>query len=46
MVDFTLKKKNKMAYKVKTKKRKIDKDKKWLNDWYKFEKEVEKDPFL
>lgn len=38
-----------MAYLQKTKKpkkRKIDKGDVWLNDWYKFEKKAEKNPFL
>jgi hypothetical protein len=36
-----------MAYKIKQKKsKKLDKEDKWLKDWYKMEKEATKNPFL
>lgn len=35
-----------MTYKIKRKKKKMDEDDKWLNNWYKLEKQEEKNPYL
>lgn len=35
-----------MKYTIKKKKKKLNKDDKWLRNWYKFEKKAERNPFL